>query len=159
MLTVGYAVAEYCAGQCSLPRNFHSVHASKGDNRAHLVDVGDVSILDDGRDEAAIGHGHCQCDIDALVVGDAIAVSRARCTAQKEHRSGLQQVACVSCCRTSYAPVYPSPTAQCHEVVVCAMAGKIRQLPCYLSHDANNVLKQSDWEEGGLQQCPKTDRK
>ena len=37
------------------------------------------ACLDDGGDQAAVWHGHSQCDVDVLVVGDAVAVRRARC--------------------------------------------------------------------------------
>ena len=46
---------------------------------AYLVDVCGVSILNHGRDEATVWHGHSQGDIDVLIVCDAIAVSGAGC--------------------------------------------------------------------------------
>lgn len=47
---------------------------------ADLVDVRRVRVLDHGRDQAAVRHGHRQRHIDVLVVGDAVAVRCARCT-------------------------------------------------------------------------------
>lgn len=48
---------------------------------AHLVDISDVSILNDRGDETAVRHCHSQRDVDVLIVCGAVAVSCAGCTA------------------------------------------------------------------------------
>ncbi len=45
----------------------------------HLVEIGGVGVLQHRRDEATVGHGHRQRDVDIGVVGNAAAVRRAGC--------------------------------------------------------------------------------